>query len=361
LIVTDGPDNEKSGAFFLKMALNPFENGTGSLLPRIIRTADLTASRVAGVTKIFFTQIQVLPEPGATVTANFLLQGGGLIYFLDGNVDAQNLAALERVIGPETMPMRLAQRRTANQVGAGAQQVVRGDFKSPYLKLFKGAIRQNLALLEFYDYYQAGATRAGGVVLSFADDSPAVASLHHGLGTMLLLNFSAGELSSNLARQRIFPAWMQDLVKAVAADEPPPLAHLIGETLQTEIWRSEMRNDDLKSPAGTTVTVKRELGGERYRITFVPDQLGFYTLGAPRPSYAFGVNTSADEADLRPLEKSVLPKEFVPEREAHFVAGAQEFEELAKGRPLFQWFVLAALVVLLLESGFQLVLRRAAA
>ena len=361
LIVTDGPNDQKSGAYFLKTALNPFENEAGSLLPRVVASSELSASRVAGVRKMFFTQLHRLNDEACAATARFLFQGGGLIYFLDGPTDGENLVALEKAIGPDTMPLRLTQRRTATNVVSGAQQVVRGDFKSRYLKLFQGATRQNLALLEFYDYYQASATRAGGVLLAYGDESPAMASLHHGLGTMLLLNFSASEFSSNLARQRIFPAWMQELVKAVSADEPPPAAFTIGETLHTEVWRNEMRTEDFKSPGGAPVTVKREPAGERYSITFTPDQLGFYTLGSPRPLYAFGVNPSAEEADLRPIDKDVLPKEFAADREAHFVAGAESFEELAKGRPLFHWFIMAALGFLLMESGFQFLLRRVAA
>ncbi|MGC3960750.1 MAG: BatA and WFA domain-containing protein [Verrucomicrobiota bacterium] len=361
LIVTDGPNDQKSGAYFLKMALNPFENEAGSLLPRVITSDEITASRFAGVRKAFFTQLKPLSAEASAATAQFLFQGGGLIYFLDGRADPQNLAALEKHIGPDTMPLRLAQRRTATNLVSGAQQVVRGDFKSRYLKLFQGALRQNLALMEFYDSYQAGATKAGGVLLTYADDSPAMAALHHGMGTMLLMNFSANELSSNLARQRVFPAWMQELVKAISADEPPPVAHTIGETLHTEVWRNEMREHDFKNPAGAAVTVRREPVGERYHITFTPDQLGFYTLGSPKPICAYGINASADEADLRPMDKEVLPKEFAAAHESHFVAGAEEFEELAKGRPLFHWFLLAALGFLLLESGFQLLLRRTAA
>ena len=211
---------------------------------------------------------------------------------------------------------------------------MRGDFKSPYLKLFAGTARQNLALLEFYDYYQAGATSAGGVLLAYGDDSPAMASLHYGLGTLLLLNFSAGEFSSNLARQRLFPAWMQDLVKAVSSDEPPPAAYTIGETLHTEIWRSEMRNDFI-NPSGEPVIAQRELAGERCRVTFTPDQLGFYTLGSPKLLYAFGVNTSPDESDLRPIDKDVLPREFAADHEAHFVAGSEDYDQIAKGPARF--------------------------
>ena len=360
LIVTDGPTDSKSGAFFLKTALNPFENEAGSLLPRVIASKELTPSRLAGVRKAFFTRLSRLDAPACAAVAKFLFEGGGLVYFLDGPAEADNLAALEKALGPNTMPLRLSRRRSATNVASGAQQVVRGDFKSRYLKLFQGAARQNLALLEFYDYYQAGATGAGAILLSYSEESPAMAALHHGLGTLLLLNFSAGELSSNLARQRLFPAWMQDLVKALSADEPPPPAYTIGETLRTEVWRSELREQGFKSPAGAPVTVKRELAGERCSVTFTPDQLGFYTLGSPRPLYAFGVNPSPEEADLRPIDKRVLPKDFAAEHEAHFVAGAEDFEELARGKPLFLWFILGAVACLLLESGFQYWVRKGA-
>jgi hypothetical protein len=307
---------------------------------------------------MFFTQLNQLNADASTATAEFLFRGGGLIYFLDGAADAENVTTLGKAIGPNTMPLRLTQRRTATNVVSGAQQVVRGDFKSPYLKLFQGAARQNLALLEFYDYYQASATGAGSVLLAYADESPAMGSAHHGLGTLLLMNFSASEFSGNLPRQRLFPAWMQELVKAVSAEEPPPTSFPIGEALRTEVWRSELRDQDFLSPAGTIVAVKRELAGERVNVTFTPDELGFYTLGKPRVIQAFGINASGDESDLRPIEPDVLPKEFAGAREAHFVAGAEAFDELAKGRPLFHWFVLAGVAFLLFESGFQFLLKR---
>jgi hypothetical protein len=183
--------------------------------------------------------------------------------------------------------------------------------------------------------------------------------LNHGLGTVLLLNFSANELSSNLARQRIFPAWIQDLVKAIATEEPTPNAYVIGEPLQTEIWKSELQ-EDFKNPAGQAVTVKREPQGERFTVSFTPDQLGFYTMGTVPPRYAFAVNASSDESDLRAVDKNMLPS-ALPEKQqgqAHFVAGVEDYEEARQGRPLFHYFIFAAVGLLVLESGFQLLLRR---
>jgi hypothetical protein len=360
LIVTDAADPIKGGAYFLKMALNPFEREAGSLLPRLISSRELTSTRLAGVHKMFFTQLAPLSDEAAAATAQFLVQGGGLIYFLDGLEEVANLAKLEKAMGSNPLPLRLSQRRSATNVTSGAQQVVRGDFRSPYLKVFQGVARQNLGLLEFYDYYQASPTGREGILLVYGDESPALAAWHQGRGTLLLLNFSASEFSSNLARQRIFPAWMQELVKAVSADEAPPSAYTIGETLHTEVWRHELRDQDFLNPSGQALLVKRELVGQRYRVAFTTDQLGFYTLGTPRPLYAFGINTSREEADLRPLEKAVLPTQFANQHDAHFVAGREDFDELAKGRPIFHWFILGAMVFLLLETGFQFLLRKGA-
>jgi hypothetical protein len=358
-IVTDGANDQRSGAYFLKTALNPFENGAGSLLPRIIGSGDISLARLAGVQKVFLTQANRLDAAAVDALAKFLFRGGGLVYFLDGPADAENLAALERIIGPGTMPLRLSRRNIATNVTSGAQQIVRGDFQSRYLKLFAGEARQDLALLDFYDYYQAGATSAGGVLLEYGDGSPAMASAHYGLGTLMLLNFSAGEFSSNLARQRIFPAWMQELAKALSITEPPPASYTIGETVHAEIWRSEMRSD-LVSPGGAVVTTQRELAGERCSLGFTPDQPGFYTLGSPQPAYVFAVNPATDQSDLRPMDKSLLPTEFADQHEAHLVAGGEDYDTLAHGRPVFQWFVLGALACLLLESAFQFFIRRKA-
>ncbi len=357
LIVTDQPDERKSGAFYLKTALNPFENEAGSLLPRVISSSELIPSRLAGVEKMFFLQVNRLSPEACDAVSKFLTRGGGLIYFLDGPADADNLAALEKILGADTLPIRISRRIVAANINADAQQIARGDFDSPYLKLFAGDARQNLALLEFYDYDQAAATGASGVLLTYGDKSPAMAAAHYGLGTLLLLNFSAGENSSNLTRQRIFPAWMQSLVKAVSTGEPPPTSYPFGETIHTEIFRSEM-HDDVLGPAGTPVAAQRELSGERCRVAFTPDQLGFYTMGTPQPHHAFGINPATSESDLRPIDKSLLPTQFADHHEAHFVSGTQDYDELARGRPVFHWFVFGAVAFLLLETGAQFLFRR---
>jgi hypothetical protein len=360
LVVSDDADPLKSGAFFLQTALNPFEGAQGSLLPRLIRSPEISPESLAGVHKIFITRADHFSQRASAAMAKFIFEGGGVVYFLDGAADADNLAQLEKEIGAGTMPIRLSQRQVAGNIATGAQQISKGDFKSRYLQLFRGPARQNLALLEFYDFYRAASTGAGAVLLSYGDDSPAMASLDYGLGTMLLMNFSVSEFSSNLARQRLFPAWIQEIVKNLDNDNAPKAAYLVGDTIATEVWRAELKNSELKGPDGQAVRLQKEAEGDRYAISFTPEQTGFYTMSSDRLLHAFAVNTSAEESDLRHIDKDVLPDTLRTEQQARFVQGQRDYESLIQGHPAFHYFVVAGIVVLMMELAFQWLINRMA-
>jgi hypothetical protein len=361
LIVSDAPDPQRDAVLFLKTALNPYEDLAGSLLPESITASELTAVRLAAVRKVFFTRTGRLSENAGKLLADFVFHGGGVTYFLDGDNDAANLATLERAAGDGAFPLKLGARRVARNVGTGAQQIIRGDFKSRYLRLFRGANRQNLALLEFYDIYDAAATGTGNVLLTYADETPAMASFNHGLGTMLFLNFSVSEFSSNLARQRIFPAWMQEIVKNLTSDEPLPASTLVGEAVTDEIWKSELAANPLRKPSGEPLDVKTEPVGERVGIAFTPDELGFYAMRAPRLLHSYAVNPPPDESDLRPIDRALLPEQLSEKGQAgFFVQGHEDYENLILGKPVFHWFILGAVFLLLIEILFQLLIQRAA-
>jgi len=360
LIVSDVPDPQKDAVLFLKTALNPYDNLAGSLLPEHVPAAGVTSAKLAGVRKIFLTRAGRLNDAATKLVADFTFHGGGVVYFLDGENDAANCAAIEKAIAAP-LPLKLGNRRVARNVGTGAQQIIKGDFKSRYLRLFRGANRQNLALLEFYDLYDAGSTGAGHVLLTYADDTPAMASLNHGLGTMLFLNFSVSEFSSNLARQRIFPAWMQELVKNITSDEPLPSSSLLGEPVADEVWKTELEKAPLRKPSGELLEVKAEPLGERVGVSFVPDELGFYLMRSGKLLHAYAVNPPPDESDLRPIDRTLLPEQLSEKgQRGFFVEGREDFDDLILGKPIFHWFVLAAVAFLVFELAFQFFLQRAA-
>ena len=192
------------------------------------------------------------------------------------------------------------------------------------------------------------------MLLSYTDGTPALAQLNHGLGTLLLMNFSAGELSSNLARQRLFPAWMQEIVKNLANDEAAAPATIVGETVTDEVWRSELKDGAFRKPGGGNMAFKAETLGERAALSFVPDEPGFYTIQSGKLLHAYGINPPPDESDLRPIDRALRPEHLGARgQRGFFVDGREDFEDLVRGRPVFHWFIAAALALLIAESAFQ--------
>ena len=361
LIVSDVPDPQRDAVLYLKTALNPYENLAGSLLPKHVGAAGLTPAEFAGVRKVFVSRCGKLNDASAKLVADFLFHGGGVVWFLDGENDAANLALLQGAMATTQLPLKLGARRTAKNIGTGAQQIIKGDFKSRYLRLFRGPLRQNLALLEFYDIYDAAATGGGSVLLTYTDDTPAMASANHGLGTLLLLNFSVSEFSSNLARQRIFPAWMQEIVKNITSEEPLPTSTAIGETVTDEVWKSELKDHPIKRPGGEPLEVKTEALGERIAISFVPEELGFYTHRSTKLLHAYAVNANPDESDLRPIDRALLPEQLGEKgQQGFFVEGRADFSDLVLGKPIFHWFILAGVSLLVIELLIQAFVVRAA-
>lgn len=360
LIVADAPDPNKDAVLYLRTALNPYENLAGSLLPEQSSINALTPDKLASARKVFFTRAGRMDDAAAKLVADFVFHGGGVVYFIDGEHDSENLAALERAVG-SPLQLKIGRKRVAQNVNTGAQQILKGDFKSKFLRLFRGTHRQNLALLEFYDVHDASATGAGPILLTYADDTPAMAQLNHGLGTLLLMNFSVSEFSSNLARQRIFPAWMQELVKNLASDEPVPSSSIVGETIVGEVWKSDLKDNMITGPGGEPQMVKTEPLGERTAISFSPNELGFYTLRRGSKLFnAFAVNASPDESDLRPIDRTLLPDQLGERgQQGYFVEGREDFADLVHGRPIFHWLVLAGIILLLIELAFQAFIMRA--
>jgi len=353
-------DAQKDPVRFLHAALNPYPNQAGSLLPRHLASAELAPERLAAAEKLFITRCGPLDEAGAITLAKYLHRGGSIVWFLDSETDTANLALLQKTLGTTQLPLQVGPLRKLENVGTGAQQIATGDFKAKALRLFRGPLRQNLGLLEFYDFHAASATGAGKVLLRFADETPAMAVVEHGLGTLVLMNFSVSEFSSNLARQRIFPAWVQDLVKQLNAVEPAPLAFVAGQLVEGEVWRDDLRRQPLRSPSGKVIEVHQQPQGERSSISFVGEELGFYTLTNGSLKNAFAVNPDPDESDLRPLDKTHLPTELAAGQKAGFVEGQKEYEQIARGQPIVHWLILAALAVVLLELLLQLAFRRLA-
>lgn len=350
LLVNDAESSAGEAGFFLAAAINPFEGTAGSLLANRVRSSELTSLHLATTSKLILTNLEEVSVETAELLAEFLFRGGGIILFLDGAFDALNLHRLQRAMRGGSLPFRVTHRQTAENIPGGMQQILRGDFRSPFLKVFAGTHRQNLSLVQFYEYYHALPTGDETLLLHFADGTPAMGSAQVGAGTLLLCNFSVGEMGSNLARQRVFPAWLQEMVKQVDSRESTAPVYHVGDTVSAEVWREEFRGEEVQSPGGNQVEVRRQPLENRLLISFAAGEPGIYRAGAGQTALAFAVNTDPGESDLRRIEAEHLPERAGVERGGHFVGG-HDYQEMHQGRAVFHYFVFGLLALLLTETA----------
>jgi hypothetical protein len=249
VVILTGDD--ESGAapapsLFLTTAVDPFGGDKGVYRPKHLGPAALNPAALAASPRMIASRLPLLNDAQAGTLLTFLRGGGGIILFLDGQADAANLEKLGGLAG-EPLPIRLTEKLDSPHLPGGAMRVASGDFHSRFLRLFDGVRRQNLAQLEFYDLYHAAPTGSGKILLTYVDGTPALTENSIGLGTLLICNFSVAEASSNLARQRLFPAWIHEMLLRMspggsAAMEP----FLIGDSVAGEAWAAEARGRDLR-------------------------------------------------------------------------------------------------------------------
>jgi len=355
IVLTGDEKNSDAPApsLFLTTAINPFGGEKGIYRPKHLGPSALNPAALAASTRLLASRLPLLSDAQAGTLVTYLRSGGGMILFLDGQADAANLEKIGNLAG-EPLPVRLTEKLDSTNLTEGAMRVASGDFHSRFLRLFEGVRRQNLAQLEFYDLYHAAATGSGKTLLTYADGTPALTESTIGLGTLLICNFSVAEASSNLARQRLFPAWIHEMLLRMsltssAAMEP----YLIGDSVSGEAWAAEASGRDLLDPRGEVVRARGDMSGERLRISFTAAKPGFYHLpgGEKRDLLAFAVNTDPEQSDLRTIDPSVLPaRAGTLHLDASFVGPTTDYQLLLRGRPVFHWFLLAALAFLFLEG-----------
>ncbi len=347
---------------FLEAAINPYAGNVGSMLPRRVVASKLTPTDLAATTKLVLTRVQQLPQPQIRALADFMKSGGGVLYFLDGTADAENARALaEWFTQPEAVPLRLTLRRDAAADGA---QVARGNFDSRFLRLFRGSARDSLAQLSFYELWQAAPVERAEVLLTYADGTPALAHGTPGLGTLLMCNFSVAEIASNLARQRVFPAWIQELTAQLSGERAAAIRYEPGDVMDAEAWSREVKSSDFTSPSGAPVTAAQVVSGERVQFSLPAHEPGFYQLldTKKRRAALLASNIAADESDLRTLEGNMAAQQAGQDAvNATQLTAGTDYLELARGISVFHWFIWAALLLLVLETLLQTKIRRTVA
>jgi len=106
VIVTDRLQVETGAPHFVRTAVNPYQDLEGSLLPRVLTSSGLDHASLATTSKLILLELGALHVDNCSTLVQYLERGGGAIWFLDSEMDPQNLRNLNLALG-ESGPLPL--------------------------------------------------------------------------------------------------------------------------------------------------------------------------------------------------------------------------------------------------------------
>jgi hypothetical protein len=354
LILSDETENQNSSAFFITKALNPYGKNEGKYQTEIKSLDQFNSIQLVGVDKIFISKINKLNEENISVIKQFLSNGGSIVYFLDGTFEPENLKSLEIAFDNSPLPARISAKQIGSKQGFGARKFMKGDFKSPFLKIFDGLNREKLSHLKFYDYYLSAVNDEKGVLLYFDDNSPALFREIYGQGRILFFNISANELDSNIARQDVFPVWMQEIARHLKPSYGKTNDFELYQTALIQVDPKKPKDNQVIGPEGNEILDLNLVSINHSKMKIKLEKPGVYRVVQPNKEELLSVNITKLESDIRSVDLNRFAQTTANNTPLNIIEGSDKYKAIKEGVPLFHYIAIALLVMLITEASLQL-------
>ncbi len=364
LVVTDDDrTREQSGARFLVNAINPFEEARqAAAVATVIPSSELNPAALAAAQVVVLSDIHELSRRSGEALLEYLKSGGSAVYFHVGSAGSQNLDHLAAWSeGNLTLPFKLTGQIDLSQRG-GHASLAQGNFDNDILRKFREA--PELGELRFQRFFSTERIKQKGqVLLQYDDGNIAMAQTVVGGGTLLLCNFSCSLSHSDLARHTLFVPLIHEIVKGLRPSTGRRNAFLVGEPCYTTIPPvADTDPLEFKNPAGQAIEGNLDKGQGGTAVFFPKtNACGFYRVHASgKVAGSIAVNVDPLESNLEKLDTGQLKELAKKGPSAAFLASADTvgIEALLEGRPLWHYFLLAAIGLLCVEQLLTMLLRQ---
>ena len=350
--------------FFLGNALNPGGmagiDGPPPIDARIAGVAELPAVKLDDFRTVVLCNVPLLDGGDLVRLESFLREGGSVLVFLGGKVDAAQVNQWKFMPISLTGPVGDPSKKVSFGFGE-----VRGDHP-----LYKEPIDVRSA--RFFQCYATdrGTLRDGAVVLaSFANNQPALVEGRFGKGKVLLFTSTCDIEWSNFPLRRGFLPWVHQLLRYLANQDTRLTSFRLRDSVKFQALAAHYKERiSVADPSGKRVLLPPpQLKGGYAEAVYADTALpGMYQVIADKAfsnSGGFGVNLDVKESLIDPAEPEKLVAAAPPGMLA-FVDGqrgdvAKKIEETKETDNLWPLLFKLALLMLLVESLFGNLISRA--
>ena len=369
LVLVVGDDEVKelgSASYFITRALSPRGDRNDLIEVRHITSADLADADTARAEAIFIGQINRLSGEACAAIVQYLHRGGGVVLYSGDRWMLENMNALQaaasalpRVNDAPTprvvpwTPMLLRDLGTNN----AHLRITQGEWNSPLLLEFDERTRAALMQIRFGRVWSmAQLNPSAKVLLTFNDESPALAVLPVGEGRLVVANFSPALSASDIGKHGSFVALSHSLARYIRPQRDWASHAIVGAPIVANVTIPVGEAPGrfvIEGPQGKLFTPDLSRNGSR--MTAALDRAlvpGFYRiLRNDLPAADIAINLDPRESDLRALDDAAIAGQLKsPEIQVEVKGQAAEGDVLqVRGEPLWHWFVIAAMGMIGLE------------
>jgi hypothetical protein len=371
VLCIDGRPSAGSGASYLEAALaTPAAPGTAADPVRVdvAGPAALTGRDLSRYDVIYLNNVPQFSRAEASVLRDYLLAGGGVVFFLGDQVRADNYN--RRLGGDDPQHGRILPARlgSVEQFDPTQQPYVLNphDYRHPMLHVFRGNEQVGFLRTPVYRYWQLEPAEpsAAQTVLSLTNGDPLIMTEEFGAGTAIVIatpaEVSASDPWNLMPALQNFVPLVRESMKAALAGQFRHRNLDVGQPLQGMAPRHAIGEQvAIATPWNASVNAAITADGDRGYWSFVDTaEAGIYSVQVPGETEAerFAVNLNTRESDLTQVD----PQELLT---SHFAGTPLRIrstwepemggavETLVPAPKYLQgWLLLAALVLLFADA-----------
>lgn len=363
-------EGSPGSARLVAYGLDPFQSQPPHVAWQIVSESAILERNLAEYDCIFLCNVARFGPDESAVLADFLEQGGGLVFFMGDRVQLQSYN--EYLLGERrVLPARLEELAPAGQYFLDPL-----DYRHSLAAAFRGNDRSGMFTLPTFRYIRVGPIEGGAAntALGFSGGDAALVEEKLMGGRSLLVTTAASEVSMDrsvdpplpwtiLPTWRNYPALIQEMLPLAVSRRDERRNVTVGTPLRDAVDAAHRRLPlFLAAPSGETdarpipavrgrrVPVVTE--GDASRWVFGDTyQSGVYEARFGNPVEAmrrYAVNVDTRESNLERFDTELLPSQFQTE----LPSSEAPAQQVASTRPpeLFRPVLMCVLLLVLLET-----------
>ncbi len=335
---TDRETDPTQSLFYLQRAFQETRSLAAEIVPQrpdvILTNQDLAAGRLLVITG-------VLPEEQVRAVRSFLEEDKAVLMVL---VDVKQAPTLGRLVGQDALIVEEASVDKYAMLG----QI---DFQHPLFAPFADPRYSDFTKIHFWKHRRmvVDTVPNSRVLARFDNGDPAVVEFSVGKGRVWVLTAGWQPEDSQMALSSKFVPLLYAMLEQSGVVQEQPAQFWIGDAVPLA---ATPRPVTIRKPDASEVTWTQ---GDRFTGT---DEPGVYTITSMQPPVSFAVNVPPEESRTAPLPPEELERLNVPLQPQETVSPKQvqqrkehlQAVQLENRQKLWRWLIVAALMVLVVET-----------